>query len=216
MPSGEVTVKLGDGSRLAIRPIRPEDKGAIATGFQRLSAESRYRRFFAPVQRLTDSDLRYLTEVDHHDHEALIGFDRATGEPIAAARFIRSADPTEAEVAVTVVDDWHGRGVATAMLQRLIVRAREEGIDHFVALVVSDNKEALEMFDHLAEGSPPPRRSQSGHLELVIELPEPAEIPGSRLGGALRAAARGVIMNPWRQLSKSIGRHSDSNESPDR
>ena len=208
MPSAEVTVKLRDGSRLAIRPIRPDDKGAIASGFQSLSAESRYRRFFAPVQRLTENDLKYLTEVDHHNHEALIGFDRANGRPVAAARFIRGADPTEAEVAVTVVDEWHGRGVATAMLERLVARAREEGIDHFVALVVSENKEALELFENLAaEGSPPPRRSKSGHLELVIELPEPAEIPGSRLGGALRAAARGVIMNPWRQLSKSIGRH---------
>jgi GNAT superfamily N-acetyltransferase len=210
------TVRLKDGSRLVIRPIRADDKGAIASGFERLSPESRYRRFFAPIERLTEQDLVYLTEVDHHDHEALIGFDRATRRPIAAARFIRGADPTEAEVAVTVVDEWHGRGVATAMLEHLVVRAREEGIDHFIALVVSDNREALELFEHLADGSPPPRRSESGYLELVIELPEPeTEITGSRLGRALRAAARGVVMNPWGQLRESIRREPPPDDASD-
>ena len=64
----------------------PDDKDAIAAGFERLSPESRYRRFFAPLQRLTARDLEYLTEVDHHDHEAVIGFDAATGDPVGVAR----------------------------------------------------------------------------------------------------------------------------------
>jgi GNAT superfamily N-acetyltransferase len=202
------TVALRDGSRLVVRPIRPDDKGAIAAGFERLSPQSRYRRFFAPLQRLTERDLAYLTEVDHHDHEALIGFDAESREPVGVARFIRSSDPEEAEVAVTVVDDWHGRGVATALLERLVERARGAGVERFVALIMSDNRDALEFFHHVAPHAGEPRRSATGHLELAIELPEPGgRVSGSLLGRALRAAARGtLIANPWRVLRDRIAR----------
>jgi GNAT superfamily N-acetyltransferase len=200
-------VTLRDGSELAIRPISPRDKDAIAAGFERLSPESRYRRFFAPLQRLTARDLEYLTEVDHHDHEAVIGFDAATGDPVGVARYIRSDDPSEAEVAVTVIDDWQGRGAATALLDRLVVRARDEGIMHFLALVLTENKDAIELFERLAPSGSEHRRSASGHLELVIDLPEPGvSTAESRLGRALRAAARGVLhANPWYLIRERIG-----------
>jgi GNAT superfamily N-acetyltransferase len=201
-------ITLRDGSKLVVRPIVPEDKAAIVAGFERMSRESRYRRFFAPLDRLSERDLAYLTEVDHHDHEALIGFDAATREPVGVARYIRSDAPTEAEVAVTVVDDWQGRGVATALLERLTARAHEEGITHFLALVLTENRDAIELFDHMAPDRSPPRRSASGHLELVIELPEPGTpTRESRLGRALRAAARGVLnANPWYLVRERIGR----------
>jgi GNAT superfamily N-acetyltransferase len=200
-------VTLRDGSELAIRPVRPDDKDAIAAGFERLSPESRYRRFFAPLQRLSARDLEYLTEVDHHDHEAVIGFDAATGDPVGVARYIRSDDPSEAEVAVTVIDDWQGRGAATALLDRLVVRARDEGIRHFLALVLTENKDAIELFERLAPSGSEHRRSASGHLELVIDLPEPGvSTAESRLGRALRAAARGVLhANPWYLIRERIG-----------
>jgi GNAT superfamily N-acetyltransferase len=199
------TVRLRDGSDLVVRPIRPRDKSAIVEGFERMSPQSRYRRFFAPLQRLTSRDLTYLTEVDHHDHEALIGFDAVTGDPVGVARYIRPADGVEAEVAVTVVDDWQGRGAATALLEGLVERAREEGVECFVALVLSDNPEALEIFRHLAPDAEEPRRSASGHIELVFELPEPGRVPQSMLGRALRAAARGVLVaNPWRVIRERI------------
>jgi GNAT superfamily N-acetyltransferase len=205
-PDGKI-VQLRDGSALLVRPIRPEDKDAIRSGFERMSPESRYRRFFAPVRRLTDTDLVHLTEVDHHDHEALVAFDAATREPVAAARFIRAFEPTHAQVAVTVIDDWQRRGVATAMLELLIERAREEGIERFLALVMEDNPDALKVADQLFPDHDDPRRSADGHLELEIELPAAGQpLRTSGLGRLLSAAARGAIMNPWSQLRQSIGR----------
>ena len=119
---------------------------------------------------------------------------------------MRSDDPTEAEVAVVVGDPWQGHGVATALLQRLVARAREEGIDHFVALVMSQNTEALELFRHLAPGGSRTRRSASGHTELVMALPDPERIGESTLGRALRAAAGGLRINPWSTLRERIRR----------
>jgi len=117
-------VVLRDGASITIRPIGPDDKAAIVSGFEQLSPESRYRRFFSPLDRLGARDLSYLTEVDHHDHEALIAHSER-GDPLGVARYIRGADPHKAEVAVVVVDEWHGRGVATELLTRLADRARQ-------------------------------------------------------------------------------------------
>ena len=204
----ETEVAIRDGSRIVVRPVRQADKEAIVAGFERLSPESRYRRFFSPLERLSPADLRYLTEVDHHDHEALIGFSSDSREPVGVARFVRMDDPAFAEVAVTVIDDWQGRGVATALLARLVARALEEGITHFVALVLSDNREVIDVFQHLAPQAVEPRRSASGHTELVIDITGPAERPiPAALGGALHAAARGaLIANPWSVISRSIRR----------
>ena len=113
---------------IAVRPIEPGDKAALAAAFERLSAESRYRRFLSPHGELSAAELRYLTEVDHHDHEALVALDPATGEGVGVARYVRDrARPESAEIAVAA-DRWQGRGVGTLLLHRLVDRAREEGI----------------------------------------------------------------------------------------
>ena len=50
-------VSLPDGGRLVIRPIEPEDRLALVGAFERLSDESRYRRFFGPVAQLSERQL---------------------------------------------------------------------------------------------------------------------------------------------------------------
>lgn len=200
-------VVVADGLELLLRPLRPDDKHRIAQAFDQLSPETRYRRFFAPLAQLSAQDLRYLTEVDHHDHEAIAAVNPENGGIVGVARYVRSEDPTEAEVAVVVGDPWQGHGVATALLQRLVARARQEGINHFVALVMSDNTDALELFRHLAPRGSHTRRSASGHTELVMALPDPERIGESTLGRALRAAAGGLRINPWPVLRNRIGQH---------
>jgi RimJ/RimL family protein N-acetyltransferase len=199
-------VVVADGLELLLRPLRSDDKRLITQAFEQLSPKTRYRRFFAPLESLSQQDLRYLTEVDHHDHEAIAAVNPENGMIVGVARFVRRDDPTEAEVAVVVGDPWQGHGVATALLQQLVSRARAEGIDHFVALVLSDNTEALELFRHLAPGGSHTRRSASGHTELVMALPDPERIGDSTLGRALRAAAGGLRINPWSRVRERIGR----------
>jgi GNAT superfamily N-acetyltransferase len=199
------TVELPDDSQITVRPIEPADRERLHRAFHRLSPESRYRRFFAPLTDLSERDLTYLTEIDHHDHEALAALDPATDEIVGVARYVRGDEPHLAEASVVVADDWQRRGVGTALLERLAPLARAAGVSHFVALVLSENRDAIELFQHFAP-TEPPRRSHSGHLELLIELPED-EIRGTPLGGALRDAARGLVtMNPWRVLADRIQR----------
>jgi RimJ/RimL family protein N-acetyltransferase len=196
-----------DGAELAIRPIGADDKRLLAEGFERLSPQSRYRRFFRPLDRLSERDLAYLTEIDHSDHEALVAIDPQSGELVGVARYVRGVEPQLAEVSVVVGDPWQRRGVATALLERLIERAREAQITHFVALVLDENIEAIRLFEHLVPGHARPRRSASGHLELLIELPEPGRLQGSALARVLRMVAHGAItVNPYRMTRDTIRR----------
>ncbi len=104
---------------------------------------------------------------------------------------------------MTVIDEWQGRGVATAILGQLVERAREEGIEAFVAIILEENDAAIELFESLAANEPSPRR-KDGNLELLIELPREDEVSGSTLGRALQAAAKGVPMNPWNLLKHRV------------
>ena len=140
-PATESTqVVLPDGSRVLIRPVRSADAPLLADGFARLSDRSRRMRFLGPKDELTEAELRYFTDVDHHDHEALGALDRAGGSGVGVARYIRDRDdPHAAEIAVTVVDDWQGRGLGAELLAQLSGRACQEGIRRFTAAVAADN-----------------------------------------------------------------------------
>ena len=133
-------VVLRDGSTVLIRQVRSADAPLVADGFARLSARSRRLRFLTPKKELSPAELRYFTDVDHHDHEALGALDRAGGRGVGIARYVRDADdPQAAEIAVTIVDDWQGRGLGTELVAQLSERARSEGIRRFTALVAADN-----------------------------------------------------------------------------
>jgi RimJ/RimL family protein N-acetyltransferase len=182
--------RLRSGDQILIRPISPDDRDELVAGMERLSPESRYRRFFTPASHLSASQVRYLTDVDHHDHEALVAVQPVTGHGIGVARFVRSAaDHGLAEVAVAVADSWQGRGVATALLNRLTERARDEGIRRFSAEILAENQPMLELIDDV--GQVTIKHRDPGTVEVEVELP--AEGIGTALRETLRAAARGLL-----------------------
>jgi GNAT superfamily N-acetyltransferase len=174
---------------LVIRPISPDDKDGLRESFDRLSEQSRYRRFLSPHDRLSAAELRYLTEVDHHDHEALVAVDPRARAGAGIARYIRSKeDPSSAELAVVVVDDWQGKGVGTRLASALAERAREEGVSVFTALVLAENDAMLRLAKDVGDVRVLSR--DRGTVELAIELPEKG--PG-RLIRLLRAVASGQL-----------------------
>lgn len=183
-----MTVELRDGSRILIRPIEPDDRARLAEGFERLSPESRYRRFFAPMNELGGRYLDYLTRVDHHDHEALVAVDPQTGRGAGVARYVRIADDA-AEPAIAVADEWQGRGVASRLLDALADRAREEGITRFEAPVLAGNHEAIAVLERLGTST---RRAEGRETHLTIDLPAD---PGAGSGwrALLKAVATGAV-----------------------
>ena len=133
-------VELGDGSSVLVAPLHVDDRGRFLSGLRHASAESLYKRFMTPVERFSESQLRYLLEIDHRDHEALLAVDEDGGEAVGVARFVRLPDyPEVAEAAVIIVDPWQGRGLGKALSRLLAERARELGVRKFEAMLLVEN-----------------------------------------------------------------------------
>src|SRR4051812_29854088 len=155
----QTTAHLPDGTPVLIRPLTQEDGAELRRGLEHLSPQSAYRRFLGTPPSLTTETLRYLTDVDHVNHEALGAADPATGEGIGVARFVRDAsDPSRAEIALAITDAWQQRGLGTLLLDALATRARAVGITTLTGLVLSDNAGMLKLFERLG----PTRRRPAG------------------------------------------------------
>ena len=205
-------VTLSPGIDVLIRQIQPEDKGLLTQGFGQLSTQSRYQRFFSSIESLTERDLKYLTEIDHVNHEALIAIDPDSGDLIAVARYVRlepeeSTDIVAAEVAVIVIDEWQGKGLGSILLERLVERARAAGIEQFLALVLSSNDDARHLFENLLPGQSKTRTGDPGQVEIEIALPEHGRFSDSRLAQIFRSTARGNLkFAPNRWLRGRVGK----------
>jgi RimJ/RimL family protein N-acetyltransferase len=186
--SDEEHVQLRDGSTVLVRPVRPGDRDLFVAGFERMSGESRYRRFMSHKKRLSERELDFFTRLDHDLHEAIGAIDLETGEGVGVARMHRSdSDPSVAEAAVTVVDDWQGRGIGSLLLERLTARARELGIEHFEASLFTANRAMLALFQRLGC-----MRSQHEGLDvLAIDVALPVAERDEALTAALRSVAGG-------------------------
>ena len=184
----EERARLRDGSTVIVRPVRPDDRELFVAGFDRMSGESRYKRFMSHKKRLSDRELDFFTHLDHDRHEAIGAIDVATGEGAGVARMHRSPDdPAVAEAAVTVVDEWQGRGLGSVLLGRLTERARELGVQRFEASLFTTNRAMLHMFERLGC-----MRSQREGLDvLVIDVELPVGEADEALGAALRSVAEG-------------------------
>lgn len=161
-----------DGARLDVSPLEPADKASLREGLKHLSPDSAYRRFFVASSDLTDGQLTYLTTLDHQRHEALGVSDPLTGEGVAVARYIQTAnDPATAEIAIAVVDRWQGRGVGRALLNRLSAVARERDIKRFSGLILAENRRMIKLMSSL--GAVVSRRTEGATVELVVDLRGP-------------------------------------------
>jgi RimJ/RimL family protein N-acetyltransferase len=185
----EERVELRDGSTVIVRPVRPEDRELFAAGFERMSGESRYRRFMSHKKKLSEQELDFFTRLDHDLHEAIGAIDEATGEGVGVARMHRREDdPDVAEAAVTVVDNWQGKGLGGLLLDRLTARARELGVRHFEASLFTTNRAMLRLFQKLGCM----RSEREGLDVMTIDVELPVGEQDEALSSALRSVAEGT------------------------
>ena len=181
---------------LCIRPVTPEDREALRQGFQAISPETTYRRFFVSAFSPSDQELEYLTEVDGRNHVA-IGAEDCTQTPpkgMGVARYVRLPDePTVAEAAVVVIDAYQRQGIGSLLLAALSKRAADCGLKTFRGYVLRNNSGVLDVLRALGASE---ASSKDGVLELDIPvvgrleaLPDRPELKRLRWAWSTLAAA---------------------------
>jgi RimJ/RimL family protein N-acetyltransferase len=187
---GGEMVTLPDGGRILIRRLLPSDRAELAERYLELSPEARRLRFFNAPDHLSARLLDYLMDVDQHDRSALVAFaiDDEGAPGVGIARYVRDRnDPVCAEAAVTVLDRYQKRGIATALLHRLADLAGSNGIHTFTASVMWENRALLDGLRAFGAVVTP---SEPGVAAVRIALPEPdAEVPETDLHDVLRLFA---------------------------
>jgi GNAT superfamily N-acetyltransferase len=165
-----VDLRLRDGTDVFIRPIGPADKALLVRGMAALSPRSARLRFLAPKNHLTLAELRYLTEIDHVDHYALVAVLAEDPATVAGVgRWVRDGEhPDAAEVAVVVGDCYQRQGLGSALGVALADAARAHGIARFTAIMLPENTAAQRLFAHISGRLT--TRMDGGTYSLVAEL----------------------------------------------
>lgn len=179
---------LTDGQEVLIRPLLYGDRFELAEGFAGLSPASRRHRFFNPPDELGPDDLDYLTNLDYRDHFACVAVfeDRPVPKGVGVARYLREADdPTVAEVAVTVIDEYQRRGIGTLLTRSLGEVAAANGIRSFVNYVQWENADVIAGLTAERSRITP---AEPGIARIEVELPERvADVPDPYVHRVLRA-----------------------------
>lgn len=146
-----VTLGLGDGTAVTIRPIRPEDAAIEQEFVRNLSDESRYFRFRDAVRELSPRMLAHLTRVDYERHLALIAVTDQSGREIqlGVARYVADPERKRCEFAIAVADEWQRKGLGSRLMEALIAAARAAGMREMYGEVLAGNSKMLEFATRL-------------------------------------------------------------------
>jgi CRP-like cAMP-binding protein len=185
-----IPVRTHDGTDLLLRPVLPGDSERSARGHVEFSTDT-YSRSFMTSRVPSKALLDYLFEVDYVDHFVWVVTD-LDDNVVADARFVRDeADPTVAEIAFIVGDDYQGRGVGSLLMKALIVAAHVDGVEKFTARVLTDNLPMRRILDHIGAVW---EREDLGVVTTEFDVPDLGTIHLPRtLSDQIAATARQVI-----------------------
>ena len=131
---------LRDGRSVEIRALRPDDETQMLAAVSRTSPQSLYRRFFGVKKDFSQSEKAFFLNADFTHHVALVASVKRNerAEIVGGARYV-VAEPGIAEVAFTVIDEFQGKGVGSALMRHLILLARRASLKQLVADVLPEN-----------------------------------------------------------------------------
>lgn len=169
-PLCEIETKLSDGRPVCLRTIRPSDEQRIREGIADMSDRSRYLRFFSAFREPPETIVKRLSAVDGHDHIGwgAILLDGREYPPIAAVHAIRSdSDPTTGELAIAVLDEYQGCGLARMLIAAVLADCADEGLFSLEMQIMNENRAAIMLVTALG-ASKAPTLDSVGHYVLDV------------------------------------------------
>lgn len=167
--TGEERISLKDGREMVMRRIRPDDWTELIGLVARLSPESRRFRFFTPKRHIPPAFARRLAIVDFKDRAAFVCCFPGETAIRAVGRYESDAPGSEtAEIAFVVEDSLHGQGIGTHLLSHLRQLALANGKRTFVASVLGENDDMLELFRHAHPGADFQHERDIVHVTMAL------------------------------------------------
>jgi RimJ/RimL family protein N-acetyltransferase len=151
----EFKFRLDDGTPVQVRPLQREDAHRLRAGFEQMSQLARRRRFLADVDELTDQQLAEFTNLDQIDRAAwgCMNRERPKEPGVGVARYQRvNGDRKSADVAITVLDEYQGRGAGMLLHACLHLTAHRAGIRRFYYDMLCDNQRFIAQIKALGGG----------------------------------------------------------------
>ncbi len=170
-----VTLRARDGREVRVRHMRGEDAELLTRMFYRLSPETRYRRFFVPLNDVDEERVRQeairLATIDPGRETALIAVVDEEGreEAVAVARFARLVEhEATCEASIVLRDDYQGVGIGRQLFDLLVQTAMVRGFQHMILLTHADNAGMIALVQGL--GMPYEGRFSAGLYEIDLQL----------------------------------------------
>lgn len=174
---------LPDGTRILVRPIRPNDRQIEQEFVRNLSSESKYFRFMSAVDELSEGMLNRFTRIDYAHELALIAVvtEDSHEKEIAVARYVTNPDGISCEFAIVVADAWQHRTIGRTLMICLMRAAHSRGLQVMEGFVLSGNHKMLGLMHALgftirsAESDPTMKHVTRNLTDVTVPaLPESA------------------------------------------
>ncbi len=147
---------MQDGTRVTIRPIRPEDEPLMVKFHETLSERSVYFRYFHAMQltqRIAHDRLTRICFIDYDREMGLVVLrntaQTAESEILGVGRLTKIQGSGEGEFAILVSDNWHHRGLGVELLKRLVDIGRDEKLVRIFGDILPENRDMLRVCDKL-------------------------------------------------------------------
>lgn len=157
---------------LRIGSVLPSNKRDISEGLRYMSPESIRYRFLGSKKEFTEKELEYLTVLDGWNHYAIgILEQHDPKRGIAIIRLVRSSkNPQEAEIAITIIDDYQRKGLGTFLMNLMLLAARERDINLLTFTFLPQNEGIIHLIERL--GPPVTKEFSHYYVQLSMDISE--------------------------------------------